>query len=64
MHTQKREADRYWMVRLSKNGNLLAAGHDSGLEVWEINKERVPFALIGDNLLVFAQSMKTLIHDL
>ena len=52
------------MVRLSKNGNLLAGGHDSGVEVWEINREVVPWALIGGNLLVFAQGMKTLIQDI
>lgn len=31
LDTQKREADRYWMLRATKNGSLLAAGHDSGL---------------------------------
>lgn len=30
LQTQKREADRYWMLRLTKNNNLLAAGHDNG----------------------------------
>ena len=64
LHTHKAESDRYWMVRLSKNGNLLAAGHDSGVEVFEVNKEVVPWALIGGNLLVFSQGMKTLIQDI
>ena len=30
----KKESDRYWMIKLSKNGNLMATGHDSGVEVW------------------------------
>jgi coatomer protein complex subunit alpha (xenin) len=31
LETQKRESDRYWMLRATKNGSLLAAGHDTGL---------------------------------
>ncbi len=34
LQTQKRENDRYWMLRLSKDNNLLGAGHDSGFEIW------------------------------
>ena len=53
------------MMRLSKNNNLLCAGHDSGFEVWEINKNNLtPHGLVGKDLLVFAQGMKTFLYDI
>ena len=53
------------MIRLSKNNNLLCAGHDSGFQVWEINKNTLtPHGLVGKDLLVFAQGMKTFLYDL
>ncbi len=65
LNNEKRENDRYWMLRLSKNGNLLAAGHDAGFEIWELNKTPLsPLALIGNDLLVFAEGMKTYLYDI
>jgi hypothetical protein len=34
----RREGDRYWIINQSKNGNLIATGHDNGFEVFEVNK--------------------------
>jgi hypothetical protein len=31
LQNEKKEKERYWMLRLSKNNNLLAAGHDGGI---------------------------------
>lgn len=62
--TEKRQADRYWILRATKNGNLLAGGHDNGFEIWQLNKEIVPHGLVGSGLLVFAQGMKTLLYDI
>lgn len=65
LQTQKRETDRYWMLRLTKNNNLLAAGHDSGFEIWELNKDTLtPHGLVGSDLLIFAQGMKTFLYDI
>ena len=30
LQVEKKEKDRYWMLRLTKNNNLLCAGHDNG----------------------------------
>jgi len=52
------------MLRQSKNNNLLVAGHDNGFEVWELNKATMtPHGLVGADLLVFAQGMKTFLYD-
>ena len=48
LQIEKSEKDRYWMLRLTKNNNLLCAGHDSGFEIWEINKATLtPYGLVG-----------------
>ncbi len=53
------------MLRLSKNGNLLGAGHDAGFEIWQLNKTALsPYALIGNDLLVYAEGMKTYLYDI
>ena len=53
------------MMRLTKNSNLLCAGHDSGFEIWQINKDSIsPHCLIGKDLIVFAQDLKTFLLDL
>ena len=53
------------MLRLTKNNNLLAAGHDNGLDIWQLNKNTTsPHCLIGKDLLVFAQGMKTFLYDI
>lgn len=65
LQTQKRENDRYWILKLSKNNNLLAAGHDAGFEIWELNRDTLtPHGLVGSDLLVFAQGMKTFLYDI
>ena len=52
------------MMRLTKNNNLLCAGHDTGFEIWEISKTALcPHCLVGKDL-VFAQGMKTYLYDI
>ena len=43
--TFRREHDRYWMLAAHPGGSLLAAGHDSGMQVFKLQRERPPFAL-------------------
>jgi coatomer protein complex subunit alpha (xenin) len=38
----KRENDRFWILEAHPNLNLLAAGHDSGLLVFKLARERPP----------------------
>lgn len=40
--TIRRDNDRYWILDAHPNLNLLAAGHDSGLVVFKLNRERPP----------------------
>ena len=39
----RREHDRYWILDTHPTLNLLAAGHDSGLMVFKLHRERPPF---------------------
>ena len=41
--TFRRDTDRYWILDAHPNLNLLAAGHDSGLVVFKLNRERPPY---------------------
>ena len=49
--TFRRENDRFWILAAHPETNLLAAGHDSGLIVFKLERERPAFALSGDSLL-------------
>lgn len=39
----RRDADRYWILESHPNVNLMAAGHDSGLLVFKLQRERPPY---------------------
>ena len=41
--TFRRDTDRYWILDAHPSLNLLAAGHDSGLVVFKLNRERPPY---------------------
>lgn len=60
---EKRSKARYWIAAVKKNGALLASGHDEGLDIFVLNKERVPHALISKSLIVFAQGMTSYLYD-
>ncbi|KAJ0025402.1 hypothetical protein Pint_09052 [Pistacia integerrima] len=46
--TFRREHDRFWILASHPEMNLLAAGHDSGLIVFKLERERPAFAVSGD----------------
>ncbi|KAG2259314.1 hypothetical protein Bca52824_078608 [Brassica carinata] len=48
--TFRRENDRFWILAAHPETNLLAAGHDGGLIVFKLERERPAFALSGDSL--------------
>ncbi|EEF32873.1 coatomer alpha subunit, putative [Ricinus communis] len=46
----RREHDRFWILASHPEMNLLAAGHDSGMIVFKLERERPAFAVSGDSL--------------
>ncbi|KAI0035489.1 coatomer subunit alpha-2 [Vararia minispora EC-137] len=50
VQTFRREHDRFWVLAAHPELNLFAAGHDSGLIVFKLERERPAFALHGDTV--------------
>jgi coatomer protein complex subunit alpha (xenin) len=50
IQTFRRENDRFWILASHPNLNLFAAGHDSGLIVFKLERERPAFAVHQDSL--------------
>ncbi|XP_010472129.2 PREDICTED: coatomer subunit alpha-2 [Camelina sativa] len=50
IQTFRREHDRFWILAVHPEINLLAAGHDNGMIVFKLERERPAFALSGDSL--------------
>ncbi len=51
VQTFRREHDRFWILAAHPTLNLLAAGHDSGMMVFKLERERPPFARDGTTVL-------------
>ncbi|KAI0301648.1 coatomer subunit alpha-2 [Multifurca ochricompacta] len=50
VQTFRREHDRFWVLASHPELNLFAAGHDNGLIVFKLERERPAFALQGDTV--------------
>ncbi|KAI0078368.1 coatomer subunit alpha-2 [Panus rudis PR-1116 ss-1] len=50
VQTFRREHDRFWVLAAHPELNLFAAGHDNGLIVFKLERERPAFAMHGDTL--------------
>jgi len=50
IQTFRREHDRFWVLATHPNLNLFAAGHDSGLIVFKLERERPAFFVFQDTL--------------
>ncbi|KAJ6375619.1 hypothetical protein OIU77_000576 [Salix suchowensis] len=50
VQTFRREHDRFWILASHPEMNLLAAGHDSGMIVFKLERERPAFAVSADSL--------------
>ncbi|KAL4423494.1 hypothetical protein ABPG77_003627 [Micractinium sp. CCAP 211/92] len=50
VQTFRREHDRFWILTAHPEVNLLAAGHDSGMIVFKLERERPAFATHGSQL--------------
>ncbi|XP_023224658.1 coatomer subunit alpha-like [Centruroides sculpturatus] len=54
LHTFRREHDRFWIMTAHPSLNLFAAGHDSGMIIFKLERERPAFAVHG-NLLYYVK---------
>jgi len=52
IQTFRRENDRFWIIAAHPTQNLYAAGHDSGLLVFKLHKERPP-SVVQDNMVFY-----------
>ncbi|GMH39915.1 hypothetical protein BSKO_07819 [Bryopsis sp. KO-2023] len=50
VQTFRRENDRFWILIAHPEQNLLAAGHDSGMIVFKLERERPPYTVHRDSL--------------
>eukprot|EP00796_Vickermania_ingenoplastis_P004428 gene4428-3227_t len=46
----RRASDRYWVLAKDEQRNLFAAGHDTGCEIFKIERERPAFTIHEDHL--------------
>merc|ERR1719270_1224361 len=54
LHTFRRENDRFWVIAGHPTLNLFAAGHDAGMGIFKLERERPAHALTG-NLLYYVK---------
>jgi len=54
LHTFRRENDRFWVIAGHPTLNLFAAGHDAGMVIFKLERERPAHALTG-NLLYYVK---------
>lgn len=54
LHTFRREHERFWVMTSHPNLNLFAAGHDSGMVIFKLERERPAYTVHG-NLLYYVK---------
>ncbi|XP_053619485.1 coatomer subunit alpha [Plodia interpunctella] len=54
LHTFRRETERYWVLTSHPTLNLFAAGHDAGMILFKLHRERPAYA-VHNNLLFYIQ---------
>ena len=50
IHVSRRENDRFWVLAVHPERNLIAAGHDSGMIVFKIERERPAMQVVGNTV--------------
>jgi len=63
VQTFRREGDRFWIFATHRNQNLLAAGHDSGMIVFKLERERPASALGPGNKLYYVRGRELFCND-
>lgn len=54
LHTFRREHERFWVLAAHPTLNLFAAGHDSGMIIFKLERERPAYAVSG-NILFYVK---------
>lgn len=62
LQTFRREHDRYWVIAAHPELNLFAAGHDGGLVVFKLERERPAHAL-SQNTLFYVKDKSIRVYD-
>ena len=62
VQTFRRDLDRFWILTSCKQRNLLAAGHDSGMIVFKLERERPAMYSNGDKVF-FVRTREVLLSD-
>ncbi|KAF9593664.1 hypothetical protein IFM89_024481 [Coptis chinensis] len=57
IQTFRIEHDRFWVLAFHPEMNLIAAGHDSSMIVFKLERERPAFSVIGDSLYYVNSSL-------
>ena len=64
VQTFRRENDRFWVLAAHRSQNLLAAGHDSGMIVFKLERERPAHDISQvDGKLYYVKGRELLVHD-
>ncbi|KJP88931.1 hypothetical protein AK88_01425 [Plasmodium fragile] len=62
VHTFRRENDRFWVLSLKPNSNLIASGHDSGMVIFKFEKEKCPYDKCG-SILIYVKEKRIHAYD-
>eukprot|EP00587_Corethron_hystrix_P000871 CAMPEP_0113310126 /NCGR_PEP_ID=MMETSP0010_2-20120614/7895_1 /TAXON_ID=216773 ORGANISM="Corethron hystrix, Strain 308" /NCGR_SAMPLE_ID=MMETSP0010_2 /ASSEMBLY_ACC=CAM_ASM_000155 /LENGTH=1128 /DNA_ID=CAMNT_0000165517 /DNA_START=777 /DNA_END=4163 /DNA_ORIENTATION=+ /assembly_acc=CAM_ASM_000155 len=64
VQTFRRESDRFWIMACHRDQNLIAAGHDGGMIVFKLERER-PAASVSESTgrLYFVKGRELYVHD-
>ena len=62
VQTLRRESDRFWILAAHSTQNLLAAGHDGGMTVFKLERERPAFDVQGGSCF-YTKDRYLRIHD-
>eukprot|EP00804_Cyclotella_cryptica_P003607 CCRYP_002235-RB/>CCRYP_002235-RB protein AED:0.04 eAED:0.04 QI:142/0.8/0.66/1/0.8/0.66/6/91/1272 len=63
VQTFRREGDRFWILAAHRSQNLLAAGHDSGMIVFKLERERPASAAGPGDKLYYVRGRELFCHD-
>jgi len=51
----RREMDRFWILAVHPRLSAMAAGHDSGCMIFKLHRERPPFTMLENGVLVYVR---------
>mmetsp|Transcript_13228 Transcript_13228/g.16098 ORF Transcript_13228/g.16098 Transcript_13228/m.16098 type:complete len:1300 (-) Transcript_13228:148-4047(-) len=63
VQTFRREGDRFWILAAHRSQSLLAAGHDSGMFVFKLERERPASTHGAANKLYYVRGRELFCHD-